>query len=122
MTEISHKGVILMDRVFNKAQVRSNGEYFGEDVQTHTNGQTTHVDPQWMVLSRHIRVTGGVMDYGYAYIEEFFDTKKDADAYAQEAMNKIKDNSYPFVWVLKCETTYIKEGVVKTVPKKKNGR
>ena len=66
------------------------------------------VEPQWMVLARHFGMSGGIIDYGEATIEEFFDTLQDADEYAKSLFENTADGLVdPRVWVLKCERTYV---------------
>lgn len=78
------------------------------------------VKAQWMVIARHFGMPGGLLDYGVAEIEEFFDTFHEADEYAKNLFRKTaSDLVYPMVWVLKCERTYqkVKEGLCVAVSK-----
>jgi len=65
------------------------------------------VKPQWMVLARHFGMPGGLLDYGEASIEEFFDTFNDACTYAEDLLESTEEGLVePMIWVLKCERTY----------------
>jgi len=75
--------------------------------------EKNEVAVQWMVLSRHFGMPGGLFDYGEATIEEFFDSFEDAVKYAENLFLTTHEGLVdPRVWVLKCERTYVrsKEG------------
>jgi len=75
--------------------------------------KTVKVKPQWMVLSRHFFMPGGLLDYGEATIEEFFDSFEEADKYAKKKYESMKKVFiHPIVWVLRCEKTYREGGIV----------
>ena len=74
--------------------------------------ETVKVEPQWMVLTRHFAMPGGLLDYGEASIEEFFDSFEEADAYAKKLFEDTNERLVmPFIWVLRCERTYRSEGI-----------
>lgn len=68
---------------------------------------------QWMVISRHNGMMGGVSGHGYGLIEEYFNNYKDADAYARKISESIRDTNNPHVWVTKCDTVYINAAELK---------
>ncbi len=68
-----------------------------------------NIKPQWMVLARHLGMSGGFIDYGEASIKEFFDSYKNACKYAEKLLKSTyKGLHSPMIWVLKCERTYQK--------------
>jgi len=72
------------------------------------------VKPQWMVLARHFGMQGGILDHGSADIKEFFNSFAEADEYARDLFVNTENGLVdPYVWVLKCEKTYVraKEGL-----------
>jgi len=114
MTENTHQ--------CNYGQLESNSSctdpFEKENASCPTTKRTTHIDHQWMVLTRHSGSIGGLIDYGYGFIEDFFDTFKEADAYAQLKIEEMAGKHDPYVWVLRCERTYHADGVVNSKKKK----
>ncbi len=64
---------------------------------------------KWLVLSRHFAMSGGIFDYGEGQIEEFFDCFDDAVKFAEKKIVELITFGHvdPYVWVLRCERTYV---------------
>ena len=73
--------------------------------------EIVEVDITYAVFYRHFSMSGGIFNYGFAQIVDFFPTFQKADECAKKTFAEWEGEPDLHVWVMRCLKTYNNGGI-----------